>query len=77
MTCGYLENNGSHAAPMRDDTRRLVDGFYAPFMQRLARLLGDPRLAWPEGSTRVDAAALAAAPEEGGRFEVEEEDFDD
>ena len=44
--------------PMRADTRKLAEAFYAPHNARLAALLGRPALAWPGGSTAVDAAAL-------------------
>ena len=42
-------------------TRALAERFYAPHNEALAKLLGDPGLAWPRGSTAVDAARLADA----------------
>ena len=48
------------AEPMRPATRALAEAFYKPHNDALAALLGDPSLTWPQGSTVVDAAALAA-----------------
>ena len=45
---------------MRPATRALAEAFYKPHNDALAALLGDPSLTWPQGSTVVDAAALAA-----------------
>ena len=49
------------AEPMLAATRALAERFYAPHNEALAKLLGDPGLAWPRGSTAVDAARLADA----------------
>ena len=49
------------AEPMLAATRALAERFYAPHNEALAKLLGDPALAWPRGSTAVDAARLADA----------------
>ena len=49
------------AQPMLPATRVLAERFYAPHNEALAKLLGDPDLAWPRGSTVVDAAGLAGA----------------
>ena len=46
------------AQPMLPATRVLAERFYAPHNEALAKLLGDPGLAWPRGSTVVDAAGL-------------------
>jgi hypothetical protein len=35
-------------APMRDDTRQLLEGFYAPYNRELAALLGDDRWTWAD-----------------------------
>lgn len=49
------------AHAMLPATRVLAERFYAPHNEALAKLLGDPGLAWPRGSTAVDAAGLADA----------------
>ena len=41
-------------------TQSRAEAFYKPHNDALAALLGDPSLTWPQGSTVVDAAALAA-----------------
>ena len=56
------------AQPMLPSARRLAEAFYAPYDAQLAALF--PSVAWPHGSTAVDAAAIAAAPQmAGARFD--------
>mgnify|MGYP001988363020 CR=1 FL=1 len=45
--------------PMAQKTRQLTEQFYAPYNQKLATLLDDAALTWPEGS------AVVGADEEG------------
>lgn len=35
-------------APMRADTRQLLDAFFAPFNSQLAEMLGDARWTWAD-----------------------------
>lgn len=46
------------AEPMRRETRERAEAFYEPHNKRLAALLGEPALAYPHGSTHVEAEAL-------------------
>lgn len=65
MHAGSL--NASHAQPMLDKTRELLEAFYRSHNQRLALLLGEPRLDF-ERSVRLDAREIEVAAG-GGRFD--------
>ena len=44
---------------MAQKTRQLTEQFYAPYNQKLATLLDDAALTWPEGSAVVGADEIA------------------
>eukprot|EP00965_Chrysotila_dentata_P215371 6188733-Pleurochrysis_carterae.AAC.2 len=46
---------------MLPETRVLAEAFYAPHNARLASLLGDPALSWPDGSLVSNGTQQAVA----------------
>jgi len=54
-----LKHAHPKVVPMAQKTRQLTEQFYAPYNQKLAKLLDDAALTWPEGSAVVGADEIA------------------